>query len=77
MRLSAIIAKCKSEGVTECELHPDGSIARLVFGPAKTAVTPKPVLTPEELKLERERNRPDSIDLAVRTLGDLRAVPRG
>lgn len=72
MRLAAIIKQCREQGVKECELHPDGSIAKLVFDAPKPVVTPKPKLTPEELKEEREKNRPDSIDLAVRTLGELR-----
>lgn len=75
MRLKELIDRCKAAGITEVELHPDGSPARLVFGP-RLSITPKPVLTTDErLKLEQEKRNPrrDSLDLAVEVQGDVRS----
>jgi hypothetical protein len=69
MRLADIIKQCKDAGCSEVELHPDGSIARMVFGPV---VERKRLTRAEEIeKARKERNpRRDAMELTDAILRD-------
>ncbi len=73
MRLSTIIATARKAGVREIELHPDGSVARLVFAaPPGPEPKPKRERTKEELlKEEQDRRNPrrDALDVALEAMG--------
>jgi hypothetical protein len=70
MRLSDIIKACKQSGATEVELHPDGSIARMVFG--QRQVEPKRKTRAEEIAEDKKRRNPrrDAMELADAILKD-------
>lgn len=72
MRLSALIAKARKEGVREVSLHPDGSIARLVFGdpippePKRKEKSKQELLEEEQAKRNPRR---DALDVALEAMG--------
>lgn len=72
MRLSALIANARKEGVREIELHPDGSIARLVFDAPVPAVKKKEKTKQELLEEEKAKRNParDALDVAIEAMGE-------
>jgi hypothetical protein len=72
MNLKEIIAECQSAGVTQIETHPDGSIAKLVFGHQRTQ---KPEPTPQErIIADKEKREPrrNAMELAEELISDIR-----
>jgi hypothetical protein len=72
VRLSALIAQAKKAGAREIELHPDGSIARLVFGDPEPVVKPRREKTKQELIAEDQAARNpkrDALDVALEVMG--------
>lgn len=72
MRLSVLIAKARREGVREVSLHPDGSIARLVFDAPKPPEPKRKEKTKQEqLEEEQAKRNPrrDALDVALEAMG--------
>ncbi len=65
VRLADVIRQAKEAGVTHIELHPDGEVKSLSFGP--TRPSPKKVSREDELEAEKEARNPrrNAMDLAV------------
>ena len=66
--VTQVIATCRASGVTDIQFHPDGSLARIAFGPKA-----EPKVIPEEERLQaaqkkREPKRRDAMDLALENL---------
>ena len=71
MRLADVIRQCKEAGCSEVELHPDGSIARLVFSSA-SKVEKKKKTNAELMEEDRKKRNPrrDAMELADAILRD-------
>ncbi len=72
MRPSALFALAKREGIREVELHPDGSLARVVFAEPVPILKPRKEKTQQELIAEEQaaRNpRRDALDVALDAMG--------
>jgi MoaA/NifB/PqqE/SkfB family radical SAM enzyme len=74
MRLADIIRQCQEAGVSEVELHPDGSIARMKFADRRPKREAKKLSRVEQLKKDQEERNPrkNAMDLAVKVASDLR-----
>jgi len=71
MRLADVIRQCKEANCTEVELHPDGSIARMVFSSTVKAEKKKKT-NAELIEEDRKKRNPrrDAMELADAIIRD-------
>jgi hypothetical protein len=78
-RVKSSVEYWRAQGATGVEFHPDGSVARVQFEPAKSRHVPKELTTEEKIAEERKRRNPqrNSLDVAQEILNERSRIKDG